>query len=1528
MSCKYSFNNKIYNSYDELLTDLAEHKGLSEALSLLFSKDLENRQATMKDKIEKLKKNYSFTKQSSIVDDDTDIKVEDGKYTSQTFIDSAYFSVNGNYDMFRMNKEDYAKRKKEYYMKVEKMSEEDATFKVNQILANWERIAKDASDLHRILVSASSDDSERYFMGASLNTSFQKVSDQLRPTVDSIMKNIWDRQKDSTLIRNINIEAKLKNLMETIVGHIDYLFVKPDGDIEIFNLKVSTEAESQWDATKKEKFKYQLALIKKILEYNGINARDIRLNLIPVQITYDDKYENVVKVLPQRYVSYDTKNSQYIFQRYDNVASQFIDSNIEVSDINDSSLIKVNEQLHKIFPGRDKDIAAEGIKESAKGWVQANWKQIATQAVDKKGWNIKLPGEKESIYVEDTRVGVDNETVVGLVRDREESLFGNTARAKTTYRIVSDIKKSYKDKHNFLSTSSNSEINGTLERQLGKYFHENNGLDEDGHVTEYKWELIDNQTLFNANVLMFRNKTTNQLDVISLTPFEVDLKSKVKGRDNLLGYYLPDMNSYNFIMESNYGNIEAIRTMTLLNEVIGSLGNIELGQLKIISLSKYHRKTGRDIMISQLLPQFETVVKVVKENNSMLDFQNNFKKNNIKTIDPIKIVVDTWREAVTDYPENTKDIQATFNNIMTGTTGVDGVFVDGLETINTIEGKINKLQQLIEMIKSYDAVIGNANIQQLIDYSKDTTRIQRATTARILINALRALNMYNGDLSLDNEYFSQMSEYFIKPQSIPNTNVRTVAFMFQRSIDKISGQMLERYSPIRTKILNFLEKKGYSATENSLIGNHAAQFDNLYERDLNGEKTLRFKNPYDMSVNLEDYERDFLKDILYEMNKIRHEMKGMTWEYTGVNDKDLIDKVNKGELGYLNVPLKKASKTTRRENISKIWKDFGRRWQGIIRHPKETFLEFSEGLLSEEEKIQRDDDIQRLQAYNPFLKSEMSSNLRQNYIDKNGVDYFETDLETIMIDFMEKHIQSVEFNKMLTRTKGILLDLQMRGIAEDDPKGIEHTVKTINDYLAVSVYNKSIMEDTSKKIENVLDPIRRAISVCYIAANPVAMVRDISEGIKQNIVRSLIKFQTDITPKDVAHGYTQVVLEGPQNVMTISKLNQLNLKYRFSNLDVARISEGLKTSGSGILNADSMAYFTLRAPDYLNRMVLFSAKMHHDGVEDAYYIKDGQLVYDWKKDKRFNVYNDPNGFKNNPEEYNKQRSKYLSLLRQFNKEGRLNKQGKPFVEGDALPDAYTEQQIAAFKNFSDNIYGSYNQSTRAKYEHTIIGRNFGIFSTWMNGIIDNYAKKRQISQSEIKEVQETDDNGKPLFFAADGTTTDIDTGVPVIKDVPLEVQGIINTVIQFAKEWINNGLKEAIDVSYKHNDINRRNFNKLFSDIFMMLLYGAIFKLALDPIYEDHKKNGDGKNIIKNALTELTYKGWHNSWDGFFGPLSVLEYVGNSTNPATYKLPTKLFNDLYKLATGDQTLMGTTMGAQAFTRAFRDTYRMYIRDAQ
>ena len=66
--------------------------------------------------------------------------------------------------------------------------------------------------------------------------------------------------------------------------------------------------------------------------------------------------------------------------------------------------------------------------------------------------------------------------------------------------------------------------------------------------------------------------------------------------------------------------------------------------------------------------------------------------------------------------------------------------------------------------------------------------------------------MYNGDLSIDNEEFSQMEEYLMKSQSIANTNVRTVGYMFQKSINKIADQVLDRYAPIRDIIMKYLNK--------------------------------------------------------------------------------------------------------------------------------------------------------------------------------------------------------------------------------------------------------------------------------------------------------------------------------------------------------------------------------------------------------------------------------------------------------------------------------------------------------------------------------------------------------------------------------------------------------------------------------------------------------------------------------------------------------------------------------------------------
>jgi len=60
--------------------------------------------------------------------------------------------------------------------------------------------------------------------------------------------------------------------------------------------------------------------------------------------------------------------------------------------------------------------------------------------------------------------------------------------------------------------------------------------------------------------------------------------------------------------------------------------------------------------------------------------------------------------------------------------------------------------------------------------------------------------------------------------------------------------------------------------------------------------------------------------------------------------------------------------------------------------------------------------------------------------------------------------------------------------------------------------------------------------------------------------------------------------------------------------------------------------------------------------------------------------------------------------------------------------------------------------------------------------------------------------------------------------------------------------------------------------------------------------------------------------------MAVLDYFGNSTNPATYKLSSKLLNDSYQLIFGDKTAMETLVNAQALPRSFKDSYTMWLRD--
>jgi hypothetical protein len=174
----------------------------------------------------------------------------------------------------------------------------------------------------------------------------------------------------------------------------------------------------------------------------------------------------------------------------------------------------------------------------------------------------------------------------------------------------------------------------------------------------------------------------------------------------------------------------------------------------------------------------------------------------------------------------------------------------------------------------------------------------------------------------------------------------------------------------------------------------------------------------------------------------------------------------------------------------------------------------------------------------------------------------------------------------------------------------------------------------------------------------------------------------------------------------------------------------------------------------------------------------------------------------------------------------------------------------------------------------------------MNGIVDVYMKKTQKTQGESKLQQEIDYNGKPLFFTEDGTITEEDTGIPVMKGVPIMVQGIFFTLRDICKAFYYGGMDDqghwnaskgwkSVKTDIFTNEVDRRNWRRLWRDILVAGLLSALFKLWLDKAYRNHKTNDDGKNIATNAAIEILYKSSSSCFDTFLGPMAIYDYLGN-----------------------------------------------------
>lgn len=1538
-NCTYTFGGKSGITYQELLDNYynlseADREGITD---YLYQKSKQEMITEMlRDLKYEYKGNVSADKDSYLTGEFTFSEVDNKKvFTLQSFIDSQYFrDEKGKILVPYLNRDNFIQ-----YMidKLEKdgIPRSQGKIQSEKMAKNWDKISEDAIIIHKLLKS-DFDGLVSKLQEETKNTRLQDLDGQvLLDELEKIRKRaFYGKGEGCKIIRDLNLKAQIYGLDISVLGHIDNIIIDPNGELHIINYKVTT---SVIDNEKQAKYKYQMALLKQMLSAAGFDTTHLTVEIIPIFVKYNDDYTKIKEVSVRKklnlaYDSGDERKGKYTFQKYERQAEKFIKGKVIINEVDKASVDSSDKFLRAMFDERK--ITSKGIELSADEWIRRNKNNRIVRVYGNSKVKYKIIfSPNDVVEIEDHHSPENNEQIKREVQDRllELDLGNHEMTAHNIVRLF-QVAKQHKGFYSFTQEDGYERVAKFLDKIFKPYLQ-----GQELHNGDFSpdWKIIESDVLLSRNIIALQNTHTGQIDIITISPH--NLKETVKFRkvyNNILGNFLSDQSAIQKqIIKGSFGNIEMIRTMLLLNSVLPSLsGDIQLGQIQIIS----PENIGNEITYTfpQAVSQFSKIREIVQHENSDVFIENNFK--NVKLIDSLEIflksvnnALDETRTLINERGANTlKDSSATREQrvqaLKTIMRSMEQAYsFNSFDNLSVIESKSKELSDAVKLYRLVaKAVLDMENISDEIDYNEDD--------------------------------ISSLESDFQSATNIGSNNIRLIGGMFFQTVNHIAERSFQDTRPVQQYLTQFYKGAGYGNLQNETLGNQEVAFKNLFQ-EIDGKRIMKFRNPYTDST-LKPHEREFLKKVLFTLATVRQKMfpTKVKFQFKDYNDEKL-KQFAENTPWYLDVPLMRASKATKRFT-KQGFSEWALRMKRIFTlDGGKNITEFMEGLSNESEVARMNEAMSTLTVDNRYGWYEAAGgneNSRFEYLEQHPVEYFETNVETILMNFITAQNEVEELDDFMLKTRAILLVLNSIG----DEFRFKNTLDYIKKYLKINVYNKHVVEDTSKKLISMIEPARHLATSVYILGNLSSGVRDLTEGLLQNFTRSVTKFQTNISAKNLSKAYLYVTKHSITSARSISLLNQLNIKYRLSNVDIARIQEVLATNRGGIKNYDTWLYATLRKPDFINRMSLFVARCMQDGVWNALSVdENGNFKYDWTLDERFSYY--AKNRKNPPEndaKFLEQKGRYLSAILEYNKENpnnALNIQD-PDV---ALPNPYTHAEIEGIKTVSDSIYGSYDKSKKAMYEFQTKGVVLGQFTTWMNGMVGNYFRKPGTKTGEMKLVQSTTDTGELEFLdeysnvvvekiREDGTKYYINEEngeevkgnvVPLFKNIPVISQGIIYSVIDLVNKTIpygfeQNGISGVIDELKKiwfseEYEQEKKNLTKLFSDILMWVVLASLYQYAISPAYEDLKKKRDKEDLLLNSIEDILYKGTSSSYDGFRGPWNVIDSFGNNMNPPAYKVTTKIITDIGKTAIGQKTVGQLLTQNVPVLRSFRNAYDAYVK---
>lgn len=849
-----------------------------------------------------------------------------------------------------------------------------------------------------------------------------------------------------------------------------------------------------------------------------------------------------------------------------------------------------------------------------------------------------------------------------------------------------------------------------------------------------------------------------------------------------------------------------------------------------------------------------------------------------------------------------------------------------------------ELNKVIEMFKKDSYLNKQRSIKD-----NDPTNITDFT--RLYMDMLQAASKLVGYEYVSETSYEEASMDIMKRGAIQHNMIENTGGFTSKTLN-IYTEALQRYTItlkttmysdvelIRDAVNELKRDKDYNWIKERTVGQQASIYENLWM--FTGDN-LVMKDPEDMSNNLTPAERKFLRLFLKKICEARH-----------------IDKTHPKALW---LPLKRSS-----DNTDTIGQKCDRMKDRINEIKQTSVSEMLKNLCSiDDNTVITAGDRNRANgdiyvASNFYSSTDIHSTIenRSAYINKQGSSFFSTDFEDLFLSFVFESKREEAMNKILPIAEAATFSAMCDEMYSNNDFSKE--VDFIEEHIRAKIHRQNIQEEYSQKPMKYVNKVKSLMSNFALAYNINQLTYQTLQGLFLNGLAMAKKnsISCNFTKDDLAFAIPVVYGSAFKSNSQKTLIELLNDKYGLNAISTTDYARDMTSNRNGIMNAGGkLARKWAERPDLYNRMTLFIAQLHHDGIIDSYKVVNNHLVYDFKKDKRFQTL--IKGDKSNPK-YNEELSEYIALAREFTLNGTLNPDGTPFnyVFGGPiipLPDALTDRNVASLKDVGDAIYGYYDDTSKALFANYAIGSLFFHFRTYWTAKKNQYlapggVKLRGQYQQVTKLVVEGGKQIEKKLWYKKGENGELTTEITDNEDeaaAPYKAwvgeyqEGILATLVTLYRETTKNGdplyfLKQYN--KFRHNQMRTdekqifiaqlANIKQLLFDL-SMWGFGAMLTAGMGGFFKDLLKDSDTTSfddaIILDAFGIMQHT-TRNAFSDFNAIDTILSPFTSDIDPVAIGMLSNHLRNMSNLLTGDTDLIEYLVNTTSASRNFGYTLNL------